>query len=78
MSFCAGQSGYETGWPSCDQEPDAIALTYPPGNAVIADCQVDCQPLERAMFSLDSGGRVQAADLVIWTAMDQPGQAGKS
>jgi len=30
------------------------------------------------MFSLDGGGRVQAADLVIWTAMDRPEQAGKS
>ena len=26
MSFCAGQSGYKTGWPSCDQEPEVIAL----------------------------------------------------
>ena len=29
------------------------------------------------MFSLDGVGRVQAADLVIWTAMDRPNQAGK-
>jgi hypothetical protein len=42
------------------------------------DCQLDCQPLERALFSLDGGGLVQAADLVIWTAMDRPEQAGKS
>jgi hypothetical protein len=43
-----------------------------------ADCQVDCQPLEQAMFGLDGGGRVQASELVIWTAMDRSGQAGKS
>jgi hypothetical protein len=30
------------------------------------------------MFSMDSSERVQAADLVIWTAMDRPEQAGKS
>jgi hypothetical protein len=30
------------------------------------------------MFSLDGGGRVQAADLVIWTAMNRAEQAGKS
>jgi hypothetical protein len=42
------------------------------------DYQVDCQPLELAMFSLDGGGWVQAADLVIWTAMDRPGRPGKS
>jgi hypothetical protein len=43
-----------------------------------ADRQVDCQQLELAMFSMDSSERVQAADLVIWTAMDRPEQAGKS
>ena len=48
-----------------------------PGSS-LADCQVDCQPFVLAMFSLDGGGRVQAADLVIWTAMDRPEQAGKS
>jgi hypothetical protein len=30
------------------------------------------------MFSLDGDGRLQVADLVIWTAMDRPEQAGKS
>jgi hypothetical protein len=30
------------------------------------------------MFSLDGAKRMQAADLVIWTAMDRPEQAGKS
>ena len=43
-----------------------------------ADCQIDCQPLEPPMFSLDRGGQVQAADLVIWTAMDLREQMGKS
>ena len=43
-----------------------------------ADCQVDYQPLELAMFSLDGGGRGQAADLVIWTTADRSGQTGKS
>ena len=35
----------------------------------------DCQPLELALFSLDGGGRLQAADLLIWTVMDRSGQA---
>jgi hypothetical protein len=43
-----------------------------------ADCQVDCQPFELALFSLDRGGRPQAAALLIWTVVDRPGQAGKS
>jgi hypothetical protein len=30
------------------------------------------------MFSLDCSGWVQAADLVIWMAMDRPERAGKS
>jgi hypothetical protein len=48
------------------------------GESSLADCQVDCQPLELAMFGLDGGERMQAADLVIWTATDWPEHAGKS
>jgi hypothetical protein len=42
------------------------------------DCQVDCQAFELALFSSDHIGRLQAAELLIWTPMDQPGQTGKS
>ena len=42
------------------------------------DCQVDCQPFELALFSLDCGRRLQAADLLIWTAMDGAGQVRES
>jgi hypothetical protein len=42
------------------------------------DCQVDCQPHEPVMDSLDGGGRVQVADLLIWMAMDRSEHAGKS
>ena len=47
-----------------------------PGSS-LADCQVDCQPFVLAMFSLDGGGRVQAADLVIWTATDRLERRGR-
>ena len=65
---------------SCDQLPYVIIFTCPAGNGIsaLADCQVDCQPLELPLFSSDGGGRVQAADLLKWTAVDRPGQAGKS
>jgi hypothetical protein len=49
-----------------------------PGRSPTADCQVDCQPPELVLFRLDGSGQVQAADLLIWTAMDWPGEAGKS
>jgi hypothetical protein len=42
------------------------------------DCQADCLPFELALFSLDPSGQVQAVDLLIWTVMHRPGQAGKS
>jgi hypothetical protein len=40
--------------------------------------QVDCQPHELAVFRLDRHGRVSAAGLVIWIALNRYEQAGKS
>ena len=47
---------------SCVLGKTAVMDFIAPSNG---DCQVDCQPLELTMFSLDGGGQVQAADLVM-------------
>ena len=44
----------------------------------LVDCQVDCQLPGVALFRLNRSGRMHAAELVIWTAMNRPEHAGKS
>jgi hypothetical protein len=52
-----GQSAGQFGIRFCVPHADGDSA----GSEWPADCQVDCQPLELATFSLDCHGRVQAA-----------------
>jgi hypothetical protein len=53
------------------------ALTAGNGSFLV-DCQLDCQPLELPVFSLDEGAQAQVVYLHRWTATDGAGRAGKS
>jgi hypothetical protein len=62
---------------NCRRGSDSIR-GHGAGHSWHLDCQVDCQPFELALFSLDRGGLAQAVYMHRWTAADGDGQAGKS